>query len=61
MRDSGAVASEHRDRILDWRHELHRLAAELPSLPAAARLAVYETVARFLREDAETARADEAA
>lgn len=46
------VASEYRDRILDWHDELRRLAPELPSLPQAAREALDATVARFLWEDA---------
>jgi len=44
--------SERRDRILDWREELHRLEPELPDLPAAARRAVQAVVEDFLREDA---------
>ena len=53
------MTGEQRDRILDWRFELRRLEPELPSLPQAARAAVLATVARFLREDAETGAAAE--
>jgi hypothetical protein len=44
--------TEHRDRVLEWETELLRLASELHELPDAARAAVLDTVARFLREDA---------
>ena len=39
--------------VLDWQEELLRIAPQLLELPIAARQAVYDTVARFLREDAE--------
>ena len=44
---------ERRDRVLDWREELLRVAPRLHDLPDDARRAVLETVGAFLREDAE--------
>jgi hypothetical protein len=41
------------DHVLDWQEELLRIAPRLLELPSAARQAVYDTVAGFLREDAE--------
>ena len=46
-----------RDRVMDWQEELLRIAPRLFDLPLAARLAVYEVVNGFLREDAEPAAA----
>jgi hypothetical protein len=40
------------DRVIDWQQELLRIAPRLLELPMAARQAVYDTVADFLREDA---------
>ena len=40
---------------MDWQEELLRIAPQIFELPAAARQAVYDTVSRFLREDAEPA------
>jgi hypothetical protein len=42
------------DRVLDWQQELLRI-ARLAELPAAARQAVDDAVADFLREDAAVA------
>ena len=41
------------DHVPDWQEELLRIAPRLLELPSAARQAVYDTVAGFLREDAE--------
>jgi hypothetical protein len=49
------VNMDRRDRVLDWQEELLRIAPRLAELPDAARQAVYEVVAEFLREDAEPA------
>ncbi len=38
---------------MDWQEELLRIAPQLFELPVAARQAVYDTVSKFLREDAE--------
>ena len=40
------------DRVLDWREELVRITPRLLELPAAARQALYDVVAGFMREDA---------
>ncbi len=45
------MALDHRDRILDWRTELGRLAPELEQLPPAALNAVRAVVEDFVRED----------
>lgn len=47
------MASEHRDRILDWREELRRLEPDLSALPLAARRAVCLVLDSFAREDDE--------
>ncbi len=47
------VPTDRRDRVMDWEEELLRIAPWLFELPAAARQAVYDTVAGFMREDAE--------
>lgn len=47
------MATEHRDRILDWQEELRRLEPDLPSLPLAARRAVRLVLESFAREDEE--------
>jgi hypothetical protein len=47
------VNRDRRDRVLDWHEELQRLEPDLPTLPAAARVAVEDVLAHFLREDAE--------
>ena len=54
------VTQPRRDRVLDWREELLRIAPELPSLPVQARLAVLRLVARFVHEDAEELEAEAA-
>jgi len=38
--------------VLDWEEELERIAPRLFDLPTAARLAIYDAVEQFLREDA---------
>jgi hypothetical protein len=40
---------------MDWEEELLRIAPRLLDLPEAARQAIYETVAGFMREDSEAA------
>jgi hypothetical protein len=45
------VTGDSTERVLDWKQELLGLAHQLHDLPPAARLAVLETVADFLRED----------
>ena len=40
------------ERILDWKQELLCVARELDGLPPEARIAVLETVADFVHEDA---------
>jgi hypothetical protein len=47
------VPHDRRDRVLDWREELLRVAPRLHELPDDARRAVLETVGAFLREDAD--------
>jgi hypothetical protein len=46
------VPTDLRDRVLDWREELQRIAPQLNDLSDAARRAVYAVVEDFLREDA---------
>lgn len=48
------VPTDRRDRVLDWQEELLRIAPRLLELPIAARLAIYDVVEDFLREDAST-------
>ena len=43
------------DRVMDWQEELRRIAPRLLELPVAARQAVYDVVAGFMREDAGSA------
>jgi hypothetical protein len=47
------VPTDLRDRVVEWKEELLRIAPQLFDLPAAARQAVYDTVNDFLHEDAE--------
>jgi hypothetical protein len=49
------VPTDLQDRVLDWQEELLRITPRLLELPAAARQAVYDVVADFLREDAGSA------
>jgi hypothetical protein len=49
------MPTDRRDRVLDWQEELLRITSRLTELPEAARQAVYEVVAEFLREDADPA------
>jgi hypothetical protein len=46
---------DRRDRVLDWKDELLRIAPRLYELPPAARQLVHDVVAGFIREDAELA------
>lgn len=46
------VPTDARDRVLDWHDEMLRIEPRLLELPAAARRAVRDVVAAFLREDA---------
>jgi hypothetical protein len=58
------VPTDLQDRVLDWREELLRIAPQLLELPSAARQAVSDVVADFMREDAgsaETPRLSQAA
>ena len=45
------MTTDRRDRVLSWEDELERIAPRLFELPVAARLAIYEVVEQFLRED----------
>jgi hypothetical protein len=47
------MPTTRRDRVMDWEEELLRIAPRLLELPVAARQAIYDTVACFMREDAE--------
>jgi hypothetical protein len=46
------MTTDRQDRVLDWQQELLRIAPRLLELPVAARQAVYDVVAGFMREDA---------
>ncbi len=47
-----SVPTDSQDRVLNWQEELLRIAPRLLELPVAARQAVCDVVADFLREDA---------
>jgi hypothetical protein len=47
------VTGDPTERVLDWKQELQCVAQELDNLPHEARIAVLETVADFVREDAQ--------
>jgi hypothetical protein len=54
-RHDGLVPTDLQDRVLDWHEELLRITPRLLELPAAARQALYDVVAGFMREDAGSA------
>ena len=47
------VTGDPTERVLDWKQELQGVASDLDSLPPQARIAVLETVADFVHEDAQ--------
>jgi hypothetical protein len=47
------VTGDPTERVLDWKQELLCVAQEIDDLPHEARIAVLETVADFVREDAQ--------
>jgi hypothetical protein len=47
------MPTDRRDRVLDWKAELRRIAPRLLELPESARQAVYDALADFAREDAD--------
>jgi hypothetical protein len=47
------VTADPTERVLDWKQELQGVASHLDSLPPQARIAVLETVADFVHEDAQ--------
>jgi hypothetical protein len=51
--DSSKVTGDPTERVLDWKQELQCVAQQLDDLPHEARIAVLETVADFVHEDAQ--------